>query len=168
MHVYKLIYWEFIFLLIKARSRLVRVCASTDVQSSTIVSESSVQNSNEKTSFNVDSRQKNNKDKKTRAGKTGFVFGSKKSKEKKKSREARKKKNAQREEHFRRQMRSGAWNKKYDSDDENYEGQEKTEIHDENYNECGKRYCDPETIYNKKEIYQKGNIVSGGNVRVFS
>ena len=93
-----------------ARKRFVRVCASTDTQSSTAAFESANPTAIDKKDYHQDwlkRKDKKRKDKKKPLiTKTEFIFNSKKSEEKKNAREARKKNKKRREAHFRRMMRN--------------------------------------------------------------
>ena len=151
-----------------ARKRFVRVCASTDTQSSTSAFESPNPTAIDKKYFHKNIKEKNRKDKKKPLiNKTEFIFNSKKSKEKKKAREARKKRNAKREAHFRRMMRNGSWNKRFDYDDNNYDDDQNAHNDGQyneyttNYNEHAIRRSDNE------EIKRKGSIESEGKYSMF-
>ena len=100
--------------------------------------------------------------KKPLINKTEFIFNSKKSKEKKKAREERKKRNAKREAHFRRMMRNGSWNKRFDYDDNNYDDDQNAHNDGQyneyttNYNEHAIRRSDNEEIKRKDSIESEG------------
>ena len=146
----------------QARKRLVTVCATTDTQSSTEAFESSIPTSTKKLATDANSKYRNKRGEKVGISKTGFSFRSKKSKEKKKRREAKRKRNAQREAHFRRQMRNGIWNKRFDHNDEIYDS-DPNPSHDENYNQCNSTSHDPITKRRDyDEMERKGSITIPG------
>ena len=142
---------------------MVTVCATTDTQSSTEAFESSVQTSNKKIASDAKSKYRNKRGEKVGISKIGFSFRSKKSKEKQKKREAKRKRNAQREAHFRRQIRNGMWNKRFDHSDQSYDS-DPNPTHDENYNQCNSTYHDPIAKGRDcDEMKRKGSITLSGN-----
>ena len=151
-----------------ARKRFVRVCASTDSQSSTAASEPSNPTIIDSITFHKKKKDKNRKDKKKQIiNKTEFIFNSKKSKEKKKAREERKKIKAKREAHFRRMMRNGTWNKRFDYDDNNYDDVPTTE-NNEHYSKCNTNYNEHAIKRSDNEgIKRKGSIESQGKHSMF-
>ena len=147
----------------QARKRLVTVCATTDTQSSTEAFESSIPTSTKKLASSPNSKYKNKRGEKVGISKVGFSFRSKKSREKQKKREAKRKRNAQREAHFRRQMRNGLWNNRFDHNDEIYDS-DPNPTHDENYNQCNSTHHDPITKRRDyDEIKRKGSLSLPGN-----
>ena len=142
---------------------MVTVCATTDTQSSTETFETSMPNSTKKLASDADSKYRNKRGEKVGISKTGFSFRSKKSKERQKKREAKRKRNAQREAHFRRQMRNGIWNNRFDHNDEIYDS-DPNPTHDENYNQCNSTYHD--SVAKRRdyvEMKRKGSLPLSGN-----
>ena len=154
-----------------ARKRFVRVCASTDTQSSTAAFESPNPTAIDKKDYHEDwlkRKDKKRKDKKKPLiNKTEFIFNSKKSKEKKNAREARKKTKKKREAHFRRMMRNGTWNKRFDYDDNNY-ADDQNAGNDEQYNRHNTNYHEHAINRSEnEEIKRKGSIESEGKHSMF-